>query len=563
MDWLLLGSIVVLCIYGVPLAILVRALRRATLQIGDRRPVSRDEVPDAIRAVLDAEAERLAARGFERLAYERVDPLVRAEGVATWGATLWCDAWRSFAMLNTTPLVEANRPLQVSFVSLLRDGGRLLTMNGDAWSVVGADPRTEEHDPYVHDLDAHCDAHFERLRPLPGTRHPVRATRERVVQAMRDDCSTRIAGMSQNGDLESAGEGAWRMTWRGALRWACIVRGRSRPYARWQAEARRRAKSEQPGRTTPALLADAFFHNRALESAKRGAGALGKAALLVGTLGLFALSFAGGFDALGMAVLVAVLLFHELGHWVGMRLFGYRETSIFFIPFFGAATSGVNAEATATQRMLVYLLGPVPGLLLGIALLLGRESGGAIGALWTAQPLLADRAVWMLLAINFLNLLPILPLDGGHIARLLLFGRHPWSEVAFRVLALLGLFGLGLLLGAPLLGVLAGVSALALPQALRTARLGRELAKLRRAGARPSERSLVESAFAWIERSGHARLPFPQQYAMVRDALLNDSAPSPGALATLGFGVLYLGCLVFGPAIALADQISSMLLYLE
>ena len=32
------------------------------------------------------------------------------------------------------------------------------------------------------------------------------------------------------------------------------------------------------------------------------------------------------------AMLVGVLFFHELGHYVGMRIFGYRNVRMFFIP---------------------------------------------------------------------------------------------------------------------------------------------------------------------------------------------------------------------------------------
>jgi hypothetical protein len=198
----------------------------------------------------------------------------------------------------------------------------------------------------------------------------------------------------------------------------------------------------------------------------------------------------------------------------------------------------------------------VPGLLLAIALLSGAESG-PFAPLWEAHGDLVHRTATTLLIVNFFNLLPILPLDGGHIARLLIFGRHPWSEVAFRVAALGALFGLGVLLHTPLLGVIAGVSALALPQTLRVAKLGRELARQRRSGGTFDERTLVERAFAWIEGSPLRAQTFAQKYMLVRDAVAGESTPSPGLVATLGFGALYLGCLAIGPALAVAHTLFS------
>src|SRR5262249_41808157 len=43
-----------------------------------------------------------------------------------------------------------------------------------------------------------------------------------------------------------------------------------------------------------------------------------------------------------LIMMVPILLFHELGHLLMMRLFHYRNTRMFFIPFFGAAVTGRN-----------------------------------------------------------------------------------------------------------------------------------------------------------------------------------------------------------------------------
>src|SRR4051812_15229775 len=37
-----------------------------------------------------------------------------------------------------------------------------------------------------------------------------------------------------------------------------------------------------------------------------------------------------------LALLVPILLFHELGHYLAMRIFGYRNVRMFFIPLLGA-----------------------------------------------------------------------------------------------------------------------------------------------------------------------------------------------------------------------------------
>lgn len=71
-----------------------------------------------------------------------------------------------------------------------------------------------------------------------------------------------------------------------------------------------------------------------------------KAVLLPVTMLLFAGAalWQTGFNLLALThwvlPVIGVLLFHELGHYVAMRLFGYRDVRMFFVPFFGAAVSG-------------------------------------------------------------------------------------------------------------------------------------------------------------------------------------------------------------------------------
>jgi Zn-dependent protease len=139
--------------------------------------------------------------------------------------------------------------------------------------------------------------------------------------------------------------------------------------------------------------------------------------LLISLTAFVAVAFAIGQRSIGgVLVLVGVLFLHEMGHAVAMRLFGYRDVRILFIPFFGALATGVNRAVPVWQRTVVLLAGPVPGLLLGITLhRTGADTAGS----------LVSSFVTMLIGINALNLLPIEPLDGGRLVGLLVFGGMP------------------------------------------------------------------------------------------------------------------------------------------
>src|SRR5262249_8211954 len=148
---------------------------------------------------------------------------------------------------------------------------------------------------------------------------------------------------------------------------------------------------------------------------------------------LFALSFLPSMERGQLALLVGVLLFHELGHFVGMRLFGYRNVRMFFIPFFGAAASGTKQAAPAWQRVVVLLLGPLPGIFLGLLQML---------ALRPTFDTVLGMLVVFLVAVNAFNLLPVVPLDGGRIFDVLLLQGRPilaalfWAAAALAIGAL-------------------------------------------------------------------------------------------------------------------------------
>lgn len=122
-------------------------------------------------------------------------------------------------------------------------------------------------------------------------------------------------------------------------------------------------------------------------------------------------------------LLFPVLLMHEVGHLLTMRAFGYQGIRFFFVPLLGAAVAGRSPKASAAQKIVVCLAGPVPGILIAVLL---WWSGIA------ANDGLSRAFTVMLLLVNGINLLPILPLDGGWLFQTLLLTRRPWTDFGFR-----------------------------------------------------------------------------------------------------------------------------------
>jgi len=134
--------------------------------------------------------------------------------------------------------------------------------------------------------------------------------------------------------------------------------------------------------------------------------------------GAFAIKFFGIFISVGGYALifgwrfgvgfVALILVHELGHFVEASRQGLKPSLPVFIPFLGAYVAMKNAPFDPWRNLLVSAAGPFAG---GLA---------ALGV-WIAGEALDSRLLVALaytgFLLNLFNLIPLRPLDGGFIWR--------------------------------------------------------------------------------------------------------------------------------------------------
>lgn len=97
-------------------------------------------------------------------------------------------------------------------------------------------------------------------------------------------------------------------------------------------------------------------------AARKVRGLCGKSAgMFVTTGALFVLAsvYSGGLEF--AAALFLVLLFHEFGHVVAMRCFGYSNTKILFLPFLGALALGATPSGGRSPRkeFVIAAAGPI------------------------------------------------------------------------------------------------------------------------------------------------------------------------------------------------------------
>ncbi len=116
-----------------------------------------------------------------------------------------------------------------------------------------------------------------------------------------------------------------------------------------------------------------------------------------------------------LLVLTVVVLFHEMGHFLAMKYYGYGDLGIFFIPLLGAFVSGTKQTISQKQSAIILMAGPLPGIVLGILLYFIATKN---------QFFFLEQISWMLVFLNLLNLLPIYPLDGGQLLNRVFMNDH-------------------------------------------------------------------------------------------------------------------------------------------
>lgn len=113
--------------------------------------------------------------------------------------------------------------------------------------------------------------------------------------------------------------------------------------------------------------------------------------------------------------LIACLVFHEYGHIRAMKYFGLKTKGIYLVPFFGGLAVSDEKINTRWQDVVISIMGPTFGLLMSLLCVL---------VYWlTGEIFFAGLATFNAL-LNLFNLLPILPLDGGHILKSISFSMH-------------------------------------------------------------------------------------------------------------------------------------------
>ncbi len=160
--------------------------------------------------------------------------------------------------------------------------------------------------------------------------------------------------------------------------------------------------------------------------------------------------------------ILIIVFIHEGGHFIALRLLHMKTKGLIFIPFFGAGVIPGDEFASPRTEVAVALAGPAAGLSVNvvghffsnpfdlITSFLRFPSGGILSL-----------TIILNLAINLLNLMPILPLDGGRVMRAALL-RGKKSLILVAIVTVGGALAAGIWIRSILLLLVAALGAISL-----------------------------------------------------------------------------------------------------
>lgn len=132
--------------------------------------------------------------------------------------------------------------------------------------------------------------------------------------------------------------------------------------------------------------------------------------------------------------LLIVLVIHELGHFLAMKYFKYKNVRMLFVPLMGAFVQGSKTRYSQRESLIVTGAGPFPGIIIGSFLV------------WYASEI---QSSWLMtlallfLLLNIINLLPLDPLDGGQLFKLFIKKNYELFLMIFAFLSSLFMIAFG------------------------------------------------------------------------------------------------------------------------
>ncbi len=488
------------------------------------------EVPAYLHKLSAPVLPALEAHGFQP-AFAAKRRLGHVEGLPALPCLVYFAA-ESGCYAELTPSVGDGRApgFEVTLTTLSQDQRHLISCNWRRHELF-AEPQTIQlHDPEAESFAALYAAHTSRLAELELQAHlPLDPEAWCLAQQRLHQESFDAA--HEQGLLVPA-EGGMAVRPGAILSYAKgLLRAAKRTTKQWQKMREQGSDLTCDPETAP-IESQVIVtrHLRALLDTPVPR-AMFKGLMLASAL-LFLLVFSLLFSWQSGLLILATVALHESGHALAMRWVGYQRITMIFLPPFGAVVSGDPAASRPWQQIFVYLMGPLPGILLGALLYL---------IYWPNISELVNEFALTLLVLNYINLLPLVPLDGGQILRIALFNRSPLLQVLFIGFSGCGLLAVGASFSDPLMLVLGIFLLLGLSGVWREGRLAQSI---RPGWNNDQPLSLRLGRLYHAVATHYPKEPFATREGLVRALAQRLASPVSGWKTATAGGMLYLALVI-------------------
>ncbi|MHC4083672.1 MAG: site-2 protease family protein [Planctomycetota bacterium] len=490
------------------------------------------EVPPYLRALFDTYEQDLAGLGFDFSHAQIFDEPVVSEHSRRWNLVYFNSAEKCYANVSVSPMPDQNAPAKVEFLSFFPTDHKLLTVNSLAHDIAGDIPDTTLIDPYAETLEKQFQAHLGQLANLQEKVRIVMGPADFVLSEKKN-ADDYIDHLEASGFIRKTDENYYQFRVIGILRHSYKFAKGQRKFKALQAKRRTLSQTQSLAPIEIPIKVEVETFEKIWKKGKaKKTGYAGKLAVLLVSLLLFTIAFGFSFSFGIVVILIAALFIHESGHVLGMRLFKYKDVQVVFLPFLGAATLGREKEATPLQRVIVYLLGPAFGIVIGtLCVFIG---------LATNVGMLMEFGGFSLI-LSYLNLVPLIPLDGGRVFELVLFSRISFLKSAFMIgsVAVMAIAGIGLkdpiLIGVSVFLCL-GVSY----QISQNRALSRLRKQIKERNLEITDENILPTIFRMLREKPFGKLPFARKYAVAYHLSDNVMKKHPTVWTTLLSLLMYL-----------------------
>lgn len=447
---------------------------------------------------------------------------------------------------------------EIDFWSIASDGTALITMNGRGHTILCGITNAEIHDPMAITLAEVYQSHLDEREDVFGKKPLITPGRDNYIKLQQKLYDGYFLNLMNERAIISTGSNEFRLAFPKARRLLPqVLRGQRRLrkllHEKLLAQESRKNKTEAGEQislsgTQFSVEAEVQSYLRMRSAQERTPGGItSRLVLFFLVLVLSYFAFGLNFSAYSVIILLAVLTLHELGHIGSMALFGYRNFQVLFFPLFVDTTPQEKKSPRIWQRAFVYLMGPIPGIVIGLFLLgLSQEYDSA---------LLYEIAI-VLLVVNYINLLPVAPLDGGHLIRFTVLERFPSGKLILSGMSAIAFAIGGWYLSEPVFWIIAIILVSTLPWSALEAGVLSELFDPTNEFERLDKEKRLTRLFETFRESRFQKLQYLQKFNLIKglsDTLL--SSGHLGRIGALGLNSIYLGALLFTPPAAIITVI--------